>query len=420
MAESSVEVVRDVSRIKLPGWGRVVEVSDVVRFAVLDEENRPIEPVQFYLRDFKASGNRDASVRSYAYDLLRWWRFLRVVDTAWDRATPAEGRDFVLWLLQARKPVAERRKESAIWAGTVNPVTRKQYPGDNYMPRTVRHSNAVIRSFYIFWAEQGMGPVANPIPVQRTRSGERPNAHHNPLERFRPEGKLRYNPRIPKRKPRAMSDDHWEALFGSLSSDRDRAILALAISTAARAGELVRLRGGDVDWGDQLIRVRRKGTDAEQWLAASPEAFVWLRLYLSQTGPMGASDPLWWTLRRRDQGGGKSGRIPLSYDALRAMLRRLNSLLGANWSMHDLRHTCALRMIRDTNLSMRDVQTVLGHADLSTTQTYLEEEDTEVIRRVRRHFQDREQALVEGPPAVTAGSGYDTGDLAVLFGTELR
>ncbi|MEU7046694.1 tyrosine-type recombinase/integrase [Streptomyces varsoviensis] len=407
-----------MSRINLPRWGHVVEVSDVVRYSVLDSEGDPIEPVQFYLRDFKASGNRDASVRSYAYDLLRWWRFLRAVGVDWDRATPAEGRDFVLWLLQARKPIAERRKQSAIRAGTVNPVTRKQYPGDSYMPRTIRHSNAVVRSFYTFWAEQGMGPVANPIPVQRTRSGDRPNAHHNPLERFRPEGKLRYNPRVPKRKPRAMSDDHWDALFGSLSSDRDRAVLALAISTAARAGELVRLRGGDIDWGDQLIRVRRKGTDAEQWLAASPEAFVWLRLYLTQTDPVRASDPLWWTLRRRDQGDGESARIPLNYDALRAVLRRVNDLLGSNWSMHDLRHTCALRMIRDKNLSMRDVQTALGHAALSTTQTYLEEEDTEVIRRVRRHLQDREKELGNAPLPAPAGPGYDATDLAVLFGTD--
>ncbi|MFD8615391.1 tyrosine-type recombinase/integrase [Streptomyces sp. NPDC059631] len=215
-----------------------------------------------------------------------------------------------------------------------------------------------------------------------------------------------------------MSDEHWDALFGSLSSDRDRAILALAISTAARAGELVRLRGGDIDWGDQLIRVRRKGTDAEQWLAASPEAFVWLRLYLTQTDPVRAGDPLWWTLRRRDQGDGEAARIPLNYDALRAMLRRVNDLLGSNWSMHDLRHTCALRMIRDKNLSMRDVQTALGHADLSTTQTYLEEEDTEVIRRVRRHLQDREKELGKAPPPAPAGPGYDATDLAVLFGTD--
>jgi integrase len=405
---------RDVASIVLPRWGKVVEADGVVPFLVMGDEGRPVDALAAFLRDFKACGNRDGSVRSYAYDLLRWWRFLMAVGVGWDVATPAEGRDFVLWLMQARKPVSQRRTRSAVTAGTVNPLTRKQYPGDEYMPRTIRHSNAVVRGFYEFWAEQGLGPVTNPIPVERSAEG-RANAHHNPLRRFRPEGRLRFNPKVAKRTPRAMSDEAWDDLFAAMASDRDRAIVALAVSTGARASELVRLRPGDIDWGDQLIRVRRKGTDAEQWLAAGPDAFVWLRLYLAGVGRVPAGETLWWTLRKR-HGGGAPARVALTYDALRAVLRRANDLLGTNWSMHDLRHTCALRMVRDENLSLRDVQTVLGHANLTTTQIYLQADDREVIERVRRHLTDREtKADVPALPA-PAGSGYDPADLAVLFG----
>ena len=112
---------RDIAAIALPRCGRVVEVSGVVPFAVVDDEGQEIAAVTAYLRDFKASGNRDGSVRSYAYDLLRWWRFLRAVGVGWDMATPAEGRDFVLWLMQARKPVARRRTRSA---GNGRPLRR--------------------------------------------------------------------------------------------------------------------------------------------------------------------------------------------------------------------------------------------------------------------------------------------------------
>ena len=88
-----------------------------------------------------------------------------------------------------------------------------------------------------------------------------------------------------------MPDERWNDLFSAMRSNRDRAILALAISTAARASELLGVGPADLDWGDQLIRVRRKGTDAEQWLPASAEAFVWLRLYLAEVGgpPAGAT-----------------------------------------------------------------------------------------------------------------------------------
>ena len=36
---------------------------------------------------------------------------------------------------------------------------------------------------------------------------------------------------------------------------------------------------------------------------------------------------------------------------LRAVVRRANAKLGTNWTMHDLRHTCALRMAADENVS---------------------------------------------------------------------
>jgi integrase len=107
----------------------------------------------------------------------------------------------------------------------------------------------------------------------------------------------------------------------------------------------------------------------------------------------------------------------LEYDALRAVLRRANQALGSNWTMHDLRHTCALRMVRDQRLSLRDVQTILGHARLTTTQVYLDEDDHEVFQRVHRHLADREAAS-QLPPSPAAG--YEADDLSVLFGEVSR
>ncbi|MCG0284537.1 site-specific integrase [Streptomyces sp. PSAA01] len=105
---------------------------------------------------------------------------------------------------------------------------------------------------------------------------------------------------------------------------------------------------------------------ADDVLPSSPESFIWLRLYESEGPPLDPQAPLWWTLRRRDHGEGLAYQ-PMNYEALRAVFRRANALLGTNWSMHDLRHTAALRMARDKRLTLRDVQTILGHAHLSTT-----------------------------------------------------
>ena len=67
-----------------------------------------------------------------------------------------------------------------------------------------------------------------------------------------------------------------------LGSHRDRALVAFWVSTGARAAELLGATAGDADPGQQLITVIRKGTRALQQLPASPDAFVWLRLYQEQ------------------------------------------------------------------------------------------------------------------------------------------
>ena len=413
MTISAGSAERDITSIRLPQWGRVVASDGVVPWLVTGPAGSPVEPVEQFLRDFAARGNRVSSVRSYAFDLLRWWRWLGAVGVDWDKATSAEVRDFVLWLGQASKPRNSSRTTSASTAGTVNAVTRKRYLGDQYEPRTLRHSNAVLRSFYEYWIELGGGPLVNPVPLDRR--GRRANEHHNPLMPFMPEGKIRYNPKVPRRRPRALPDQRWNELFAGLRSDRDRAILALGISTGARASELLGVRCCDLNWGDQLVRVIRKGSRAEQWLPASSEAFVWIRLYLAGLGPLEPHEPVWWTLRRRDHGSGLC-RQPVNYEALRAVFRRVNELLGTNYSMHDLRHTAALRMSRDDSLTLRDVQTILGHQHLSTTaDIYLVEEEAEVIGRVRQYLASREQRMQSAAPA-PAAAGYDAGDLSVLFG----
>ncbi|WP_262391727.1 site-specific integrase [Nocardiopsis sp. CNR-923] len=142
-------------------------------YQVHDSDDQPIEPIRRYLRDFVAQGRSAGSVRSYAYDLLRWWRWLQVVDVEWDKVTSAEVREFVLWLQRSTKSRRTPRTSSASTVGTINPITRKQYPGDQYAVRTIRHSNAVIRSFYEFWIARGDGPLVNPVPQERRVGSDR-------------------------------------------------------------------------------------------------------------------------------------------------------------------------------------------------------------------------------------------------------
>ncbi|MEV8057143.1 site-specific integrase [Streptomyces antimycoticus] len=95
------------------------------------------------------------------------------------------------------------------------------------------------------------------------------------------------------------------------------------------------------------------------------------------------------------------------------MFDRANDLLGSNWTLHDLRHTAAYRMARDPQMPLTDVQWVLGHAHLSTTEIYLAASREEVIESVLAHHARRAHQDVL-PPA--PAPGYDPASLDVLFG----
>ena len=46
---------------------------------------------------------------------------------------------------------------------------------------------------------------------------------------------------------------------------------------------------------------------------------------------------------------------PLTYHGAHRMFERVNASLGADWTLHDLRHSAAARMARDPQLSLADV-----------------------------------------------------------------
>jgi integrase len=413
--ESEEEKGRDLSRLVVSRAGRLVTTGDAVEpYRVVGPDGEVVEPVAVFLRDLLASGKSKSTLRSYSVDLLRWWRFLGAVGVGWDRASRVEARDFSCWIqltakqrLQTSRPKAARLSSRA--AGAPNPVTGKPAAGDGYATSTVVHSETVLRRFYDFHRDGGTGPVLNPFPLDFSRRGRR-HAHHNPLDEWAPERSGRYRPALPKRFPRAIPDEWFNRLFASLGSDRDRALVAFWISTGARASELLGMRQCDFRPGEQLISVVRKGSRAVQELPASADAFVWHRIYqqeLLRLGvPRGRRQPAWWTLRRPYR--------PLAYHGAHRMFERVNASLGADWTLHDLRHSAASRMARDGELSVTDVQWVMGHAHLSTTEIYLTPTRDEVIEGVLAHHARQSRARVAPPPQ--PAPGYDPKSLSVLFG----
>jgi site-specific recombinase XerD len=353
---------RDLGSLVVPRVGALVETADVWEpYRLVDPSGEPVTAVASFLHELQAAGRSQTTQRSYGMALLRWFRFLWAVDVVWGQATRTEARDFSRWIQIAGKPPKPHWRSLDKGSGSPvtpakapNSITGKSAPGQRYASSTAAHCESVLRQFYAYHLEVGSGPLVNPYPLVRVK---RAGAHRNPMDSLRAERVGLFRPRAVKRIPRQIPEERFNELFAQLSSHRDRALVAFWISTGARALELLGVLRSGVDPGQQLITVVRKGSCALQPLPASPDAFVWLRLYQQQMhglAPARADDPLWWTLRRPLR--------PLTYHAARAMFVRANEALGANWSLHDLRHSAAYRLARDPQMPITDVQWVLGHA----------------------------------------------------------
>jgi hypothetical protein len=224
---------RDLASLVVAAAGSVVAVDDVWEpVRLLDSSGRVVAPVRAFLQDLQAAGRSTATQRSYAMDLLRWFRFCWAIDVPWNQATRVEARDFCRWLSFREKASRATNSGAKVVRGQPNAVTGRAGPGDRYAVSTRAHSETVLRGFYECHKDAGTGPIVNPFPLARERSAGRVNAHHNPMEPFRNERVGWYRPRSPQRIPRCIPDGLFNKLFAELGSHRDRALVALWVRPA--------------------------------------------------------------------------------------------------------------------------------------------------------------------------------------------
>jgi integrase/recombinase XerD len=150
--------------------------------------------------------------------------------------------------------------------------------------------------------------------------------------------------------------DHPEADALAL---RDHAILELLYAGGLRVGEICALREEDLHLDQARAQVRGKG-DKERIVPLGEKAVAALERYLQRGRPHLARS------RRLERALFLSIRgHALTRQWVWEMVRSTNR----NASPHKLRHSCATHMV-EHGADLRSVQTLLGHADISSTQVY--------------------------------------------------
>ena len=186
---------------------------------------------------------------------------------------------------------------------------------------------------------------------------ERGELEANPADLVSSPKKDNYLPRVLR--PREV-EELLERIPASTPLDlRDRAMLELAYAAGLRAEEIVKLDTANADPDGEQVRVEGKG-GRTRFVPVGEHAWKALDRYLSRGRPAlaaGGSDALFLS---------KSGRR-LSTSDVRRRLRLQARRAGI--TPHTLRHSFATHLL-EGGADLRAIQELLGHASISTTQTY--------------------------------------------------
>ncbi len=174
--------------------------------------------------------------------------------------------------------------------------------------------------------------------------------------------------REPQKIPVVMSQGEIRRLLAMSANIKVRVMLSLAYGCGLRAGEVVRLRVGDIDSAQNIIRIVQSKGRKDRNVMLPADILEMLRQ--------------WWTERPTRQDGGvakehrwlfpgyKPGR-PLSTRQFSRLFHETADKAGITKpvSLHTLRHSFATHLL-ERGVDIRVIQALLGHAKLGTTARY--------------------------------------------------
>ena len=309
------------------------------------------------------------------------WAREFIVHLATDRAASPFTRrnyshalaDFVAWFRQ-------ERQQSPQWDKLERDDFRAylRYLGRNNIGRAAVHLRfSALRSFYRFLVRRGYvagSPIRN---LALPKLGKR-------LPQFLSADQVVALLQAPARELEALQkhgEDSKENREKQLELLRDAAILETLYSSGLRISELCGLKADDINWNEQMLRVRGKGKK-ERHVPIGTPALESVRRYWRKLGSPPVGEMPAFLARSRSL-------EPISPRIVQMRLKHYLTAAGLDPRItpHKLRHSFATHML-DAGADLRSVQELLGHAHLATTQVYTHM-TTERLKQVYRKAHPR-------------------------------
>ena len=248
-----------------------------------------------------------------------------------------------------------------------------------------RAGSGEVHSYLAFLSTCGMSPSSMRRELSSIRAFHRflageGRAKEDPTRNVAP-------PRIWRRVPSALTIPEVERLLAQPDTSRplglrDKAMLEFAYGTGMRVSEIVGFRTRDLNLNTGTVRCMGKGS-RERLIPIGGIALRWVGRYRADARPafVKGEDPgtlfvNWRGKRLTRMGFWKILRTYVGQAGIRSRV-----------SPHVLRHSFATHLM-EGGAGLRDVQQMLGHKDISTTQIYTKV-DMEYLREVHRKFHPR-------------------------------
>jgi site-specific recombinase XerD len=179
--------------------------------------------------------------------------------------------------------------------------------------------------------------------------------------------------RLPRMKPgkdlpKVYSAQDVESMINAVSNKKHRLLLMLAYGCGLRLSEIQQLSPTDFDWERHVIRIRGKGSKDRQ---------VMLDPLLAQTVKYQLAD----SPSRRYLFEGQTSGAPYPKRTIEKIYENacLAAGIARKGGIHSLRHTFATHLL-EQGTGLRQIQEVLGHSSIRTTQIYTHVSNKEISK----------------------------------------
>jgi site-specific recombinase XerD len=172
----------------------------------------------------------------------------------------------------------------------------------------------------------------------------------------------------PERLPPVLSPEEVKRVLTMATSLKARAMLTLAYGCGLRAGEVMRLRAGDIDREQMIIRIVQSKGRKDRHVMLPAEVVKLLRQWWKERPTAydaGVAPEQRWLFP------GRSQRQPLTTRQLGRLFKEAAKAAGLRKtvSLHSLRHSFATHLL-ERGRDIRLIQALLGHSKLETTARY--------------------------------------------------